>query len=309
MSITNPANRKTDQEKTIDFSKFIPLVTGGLIVLGITKLLFYYKLFNINVLSFLEFGEIITSFLDTVIALIACLSITSFLFIKIFNESKRVSEIEKDLQKNIEIIAEIKSKDEEFEIKDKRIEAFIQENLKPLEIHTEQSYKSLRGLFYVSLVIFVLIYAALFISYYPNWQTPLRIMFFGVFTMLCTFIFIKFYKKQNSILIRNILLVTILFMIAELLTIYTSITDYVSVKHNKCNQGTRIYFNNETFLKDSTHIHNSDSSTFYIGKTNNYIFVYSTKENTTSVYPMSSVIKIEIKSQDGFSWFKKLIDD
>jgi hypothetical protein len=48
---------------------YLPLLSGILIFLGVCRLSFYYKEFGINIINFLEIGEIITSFLDKIILL------------------------------------------------------------------------------------------------------------------------------------------------------------------------------------------------------------------------------------------------
>lgn len=81
---------KTDNSNGVSrLTSLIPLAFPLLIFLGVSRLYFYYITFHINIISFLDFGEIITSFLDITIISLFLLSImfgtlviSSFLIVK-----------------------------------------------------------------------------------------------------------------------------------------------------------------------------------------------------------------------------------
>lgn len=79
------------------FDKILKLssITGGLLVLcGILKLIFYYDTFGINIVDFISFSEILTSFLDDVNIIIIIVLTITIQSIFIFNHT--VGDLDKD---------------------------------------------------------------------------------------------------------------------------------------------------------------------------------------------------------------------
>jgi hypothetical protein len=66
-------------KSTFPLKDIIQFVSPLLILSGICKLWFYYSFFNINIIYFLKFGEIITSFFDFVIAFVFVMSMSLFI--------------------------------------------------------------------------------------------------------------------------------------------------------------------------------------------------------------------------------------
>lgn len=58
------------QENKTDFLKFIPFVLPLVILIGVARLVFYYQHFNLDILPFLDFSEILTSFLNDLIIIV-----------------------------------------------------------------------------------------------------------------------------------------------------------------------------------------------------------------------------------------------
>lgn len=59
-----------DENKDISFGKLLPYLGSFIIFLGITRLIFYYECFGVHITSYLEFSEIITSFLDIIVIVV-----------------------------------------------------------------------------------------------------------------------------------------------------------------------------------------------------------------------------------------------
>lgn len=70
--------------------KYSPIITAILIFTGFLKLYIYYDFFNIDIINYLDFSEIITSFLDDIVLLLSIiLPITTIvLFSAFFSKSK-----------------------------------------------------------------------------------------------------------------------------------------------------------------------------------------------------------------------------
>src|SRR5688572_22936951 len=64
LETTTLKNGSENKNRTI---QYLPYVGSFIIFLGVTRLIFYYSSFGINIVSFLEFSEIITSFLDIIV--------------------------------------------------------------------------------------------------------------------------------------------------------------------------------------------------------------------------------------------------
>lgn len=70
--------------------KYSPIITGILIFSGFLKLYIYYNFFSIDIINYLDFSEILTSFLDDIVLLftIVILVIIIVLFPTLFLKSK-----------------------------------------------------------------------------------------------------------------------------------------------------------------------------------------------------------------------------
>lgn len=272
-AITDDSLKKDN--KKIEYTQFIPFATAGLIFLGVSKLIYYYTYFGVNIVSFLEFGEIITSFLDFVVAM-------SFISVTLLTQ---------------------------FFTKDQRSSA---EALSESNKSSKKSKKS-----YYQIILFLLITVA-WLAYLiysmidlitSNWEAFLIIGLGLGMCVLTARLFYKLAQRQSINFLKHLFVGAMILITSEILIIFVAMFEYRQVKHHQKYLGTTITFNNETFIENGANKFSSDSSNFYIGKTNNYIFIHHKKKGTTSVYPMSSVLQIELKINNGEkNWILKLID-
>ena len=58
------------KDNSNNFSVLIPYLGSFIIFLGVIRLMFYYYSFNVRILNFLEFTEILTSFFDILLLVI-----------------------------------------------------------------------------------------------------------------------------------------------------------------------------------------------------------------------------------------------
>ena len=282
MSQNPPPNALNNEAKAIDYSKFIPFATAGLIFLGVSKLLIFYSLFGINILPFLDFSEIVTSFLDGIISL----TVGSVLFCLLFFGSTYNYKLEQDKVKK-----DLIEKTEEDDA------VFLSKKLKYLR----KRLFIFRAYGIISIIALILCYR--------NWKMVLITIVVITLVSFLAFFILGIYNKQTPKLIKDVSLIALILIGSEIGIILSTIYEYRLIKHDKKYFGTRIDLNKESIIKDSTHILLSDSSNFYIGQTNKYIFIHHMKDDRTSVYPISSVLKFDIKIKDHKNWLMKLIDD
>lgn len=273
ISPKTPQTSSSLDEISIDYSKLFPVITGMLIVLGISRLMLYYGYFGIRILSFLEFGEIITSFLDIILTIITS-SLFAWILLNIYSRKNK-------LKSKLPIAPSDKQNKEQYE-------AYLHEK----QNYLKEKKKLVRKYLFLAIASFLLLLVCIIMSL-GNYKMIIivAIVFAVVFTL--TFLFTIIYFKQKTKLIKDLCQIAIVFAMAEGFIIYITTSEYYRTKYDKKHIGTKITFNNEIQFKDSSHLFTSDSLNFYIGKTNNYIFIHHTKEDITSVYPMSTVMQID----------------
>lgn len=237
-------------------------VFGGpvLICMGIVKLFFYYSFFNIEITRFVTISEVLTYFTGDIVFYLS-LGVFTFIITYLTNNSHVIK-----YRRNF--ITFCKTDD-------------------PLIRLLKFAYTSR---FYVSLVLGLIFY---FISAYNKSYLS---EVFGYFLLINIIYFLislsiqeikrkdrnqKRLKKDNLIYeIYSYLLLRVLFLIF----IYTLI-EVQRVKHESR------YVNTQITLDDNSII--SDSTNFYIGNTNNYVFVFNKTQDRTSVFPMTRVRQID----------------
>ncbi len=63
----NKDEKKDPKSNNNDYSKLLVIAGPILVLFGVTKLIFFYLFFNIEIIKFLDFSEIITSFFNVVV--------------------------------------------------------------------------------------------------------------------------------------------------------------------------------------------------------------------------------------------------
>lgn len=257
---------KTNNPPELNISAYVPIVTSGLIFLGVSRLIFYYAFFSINILSFLDFGEIITSFLDTIVVSIVLV-----------------------LSLMLQFQPPYKKQDQNY--------------ASPLS----------KWQLYALLIIILMIAGALLYFFISITLKDLKfvkifIIYGGVGAIIIYF-FRRQYKNHRTKLIRQISFLGMILIGSEIFIMLLTIQEYRGVKINKKFEGTIIEFNKDTYLDDSSNIHISGKNSYYIGKTNNYLFIHHLDKKVTSVYPMSCVKRIDFKNRAVTkSWLSNLRD-
>jgi hypothetical protein len=241
-----PLNSTSNSNK-FEYTKFFPYVVPALILFGVSKLSFYYNYFNVSIISFLEFGEIITSFFNFIVSIF--ITIISLVVIIIISYSL-----------------------EDISIRNKRITGFLS--------------------------LFILLFALDFIA------LKMKLEYFGVGMILilpATIIMLyvvgnssEFPKRIDGI--KKLILVSLSFLSFMFIVWCGAFLDFDRVKNRKMYYGVRIsYLDSTVFI--------SDSNTYYIGNTSNYLFIYNQKENKTQVEKISTVKTIEFPKRRGLGYY------
>lgn len=249
----------SNKEATTRITQYLGYVGPLIIFLGMARLMSFYGAFGISIISYLEFSEIITSFFDIlffVVLIFACTSINNFL-------TRNKNDIEEADKRRQELLTEA------------------------------DPWKLLRLYFnYLGILIIsgLVVTIGCCVSHFLfNGITSLTLLiaitifiFFIIFTIVSIEIDRKHIHFQSSISRRWYIFLTL-----YCLTLIMGVTYYSSyqanlIKNDKSTFGVSIILdNNQKIISDSTN--------YYIGKTQNYLFIYHEALKTTDVFPMSRV--------------------
>jgi hypothetical protein len=238
----------------------LPYAGPVLIFLGILKLQLYYSAFDVSIILFLDFSEILTAFLGDVLVLAfycAMMLVGTFFTTPKFETSKT------GFVNNF--FAESSFK--------RRLSAFIKWAFFPwIFLLNAPFLLSIAILFFTKADISI----ALWVLFWNN--VSISIVFF-------VYEFRYRYRlrtgKDIDTWFANL---TLIFLIILSVLFQRVQSDVRLVKEQK-------KFANVTFTVGQRLI-KSDSSAYYIGNTRNYLFFYDQSKATTTVYPMSGISEI-----------------
>lgn len=237
-----------------DYLKLSPVLYALIVILSFIKLYIYYLFFNINISEFLSITEILIAFLDDMVYYVGIL-IFQLVFTYWLDEAGKSDYIKR---------ASLSKEERE-------------------KIYTSErkfgSWMS-RGaifLFYGLLTLFVIE------SYLTDWNEFIQnLMLVGFATsllLIALFAGGKTAKKiSKSTYIRTLIM---FFMYLTVISIYFPISNALRVKTN-----SKAHFSEITYKEE---IVKSDSTQFFIGKSDNYIFYYNKEKRQTTAFPLKDV--------------------
>jgi hypothetical protein len=242
--------KKEIKERKSLIQRTYPYVIPSLIFLGIARLSFYYARFNVNILLYLDFSEILTSFFDFIIVL----AVSSSIFVTIVSISTAL---------------EGKKKNEFLEI-----------------------------LFF--LISFGLGIALLYLIQHEIATDYILIIFgFSVAWMLIVVLYTTRVGDARTNEMGYKIFLFFFTLTSFIMAIWMATwLDTRSIKVYKRYLGVKIVYN------DTTKSLISDSTTYYIGNTSNYLFVYNQRDDVTTVQKMDNVKTIEFprRNPDSNIW-------
>ena len=256
-----------DEKQEPQLTLFLPFLGSFIVFLGMIRLTFYYSSFGIKIVSFLEFSEIVTSFFDILITVV---------IIGLFSVVQHFL---------------IKSKKEQDEKSSTR-KMIVEESSFWRRLPKYFSYFD--TYLYSGIAMLLVYWVWSFFNKAITNQTLLLIpvIFLGgmTFIILIIEIDVKHRQLSSNESVRQFYGILMLCLFLLILLIAMTKNEVNGVKEDKTFLGTTIKFDNDTVFV-------SDSSNYFIGKTQNYLFIYHEKDKSTDVYPMSQIKQIVFKQK------------
>ena len=255
-----------NKNKVISYSEIIPYMGAVIVFLGVTRLFFYYQSFGINIVSYLEFSEIITSFLHVMVIVVIFFMFSTIQ--SILQTGKSEHERKKQLKQDI-------LNEERFFV---RLWLY-------LKYHDYILFS-----FFAYLLIHITVWIILKKIYFQDFILLIAVYFGGfLLYVIASEVEVKHNQLKSSETAKRFseLLLTATFFVV--LTIWVTYQEVHSVKRDKITYGTSL------ILKDES-IYKSDSCNYFIGKTQNYVFFYDEDSKSTEVIPVSELKRMIINS-------------
>ena len=272
-----------------DSSVLIPFIGGYMILYGAINIITYYSQFSINIISYISFSEITIYFIkDIYVVLINLIILGILIFITVkFNntismESKANVELDNKMDKaesianeisELNIISDKINKIKEFESLISNIKSSKKQEIKKLN----------RWMIFFYIILVLSISSLLFILYRSysigSWGSFIPTFLGILVALLLSYLLTKFIPDTK-------ISIAIYFIVSLLLSSFLSAILY----SHEVIKGKNIGYN---FTVENIEI-KSDSTNFFIGKTDKFIFYYLSKEKKTIIYPSEKIQSITI---------------
>lgn len=246
-----------EKDKLISIGKYFP---AYLISIGSLKLIVFYKSFNIRIVEYIDFTEVLISFFDSVIFYTSVFILPMLLFWGFWGKSVG------------------KANAETFE---REVQFNFYQRIK-------NDFKRNKFGFIFGIII---LGSTIFLIFWGKWDENTIasfIMFPGLYISYFIIRELQFaYKQQYDYSIPPTYFNT--FLLLYLMTSYImsdTLKEATEIKHGYKFYGTEIQFDNETIK--------SDSIVTYVGQTRNYIFFYDLHNKESIIYPKNKLIKIKL---------------
>lgn len=251
-----------NEEKDIRPLQFLPYIGSLLILFGIFRLIVYYQGFGINIINFLDFSEILTSFLDIIVFSIIFI-VAALIQVQLYPVGQQLSEF------NSRNIWDKILKTEDF--------------LKRFVLYIKYAWPQMTALI---LVFFVQYIYGLFSLAQNDLKITALVIIGSIF-----YIFIKLeysYKKQKFEQSKNRIFfnfAVLHFAIVIIMLLFYSIWEIKHVKRDLAYKNVKIEFTDGQKIL-------SNDTIYYIGNTKNFAFIFNAKQNTTQVRAVSDIKSI-----------------
>jgi len=245
--------------KNISFSVLLPYLGSFIIFLGVTRLLFYYDSFGVRITNYLDFSEIITSFLDIIV-----IAVVLFVILTIQNllmwpkkEYDKKSILRQRLVDQKSFLRRLKLYFSYFDIIIFQLIGFLIVTFVWSFFNKDIDHKT-----YIYLIVF---YLAYFIFCIIKNEVDIKLR--------------QFNSYHTDKKIFRLLFYSLFFFGLTLIYTYSQVE---AVKEKKSTYGT-------TIILEDNRVFFSDSSNYFIGKTQGYLFYYHEKTKTTDIIPVSKL--------------------
>lgn len=263
----------TQIEDIKDNTNLIPFLGAYFILYGSVDLITFYREFNISIIHFINFSEIIFYFIrdlyiiiaHVILLFIAVIGFTYFKQKAVGNLETQIPQWREDGKKIRDILATIDKDNLKQEDERKIKEAENLTNRISEEVSSaEKRTKRIRIL--LLLAGLLIVGQLLWLTYEFGWQSGLR------------FIAPVFISFGIGFFVRDFRIFMVIYGLVSLLTsaYFNAISNANKVK-NGSNYGIDVEIDGKLIQ--------SDSSNFVIGKTEKYLFFYESKLKRTTAYP------------------------
>lgn len=246
-----------EKEKILEFMKFFPVY---MIFIGTLRLIIYYSAFNVSIINYIEFSEFLLSFFNS-FTLLVIMVILLILLIGLWGNDI-------GLENN------------------SVYQSYFNETFK---IRFKRDLKSASFIVSIFLIFWVIVSIIFF-------KTSIYRAIYALYLPLLSFIFFIYreirvanFKANNTDFPSTYINITIILIIATTTVIHDVLLDIDKVKFQ------HKYYNSKITLDDSIIV--SDSIQTYIGKTNDFIYVFNSSSNSSRVIPVTRVKEIELKKK------------
>jgi hypothetical protein len=263
-------------------SSFAPYVGAYFILYGAVDLITFYGEFNISIIHFITFSEIISYFIKdiTVILTHLLLLVLGVVLIKYFlinSFDKTLSDQDQmsiETDEAIELLKGVNTESPSPEEEERMLKAkTIFDKSKALKLTVKR--KLMLGKIILWLILLFIGTLLIFSAILYGWMG-----FFRIASPFALIVIINTYIKQAKT-------VYVVYGFCTLLTsaYFNAVMNAEKIKSGS-NYGLDFQIGNDVFKSDSTN--------FVIGKTENFMFYYRSKERNTIVYPASKIELIKI---------------
>ena len=235
-----------------------------MIFLGILRLSLFYQFFGVNIIYYLEFSEILTSFLDYIVFTLSVLLFAIFAFFLYMNE---------DILEE-KLAAETKIQLEPFLLK--RFLLFLKKN------------SGFIYLFLFTLLLFGSV-ALVIPGYYKD---LLYILGYYLVIIIFSFLVGEIFRKNESLpyAMQVSIICILLCFLSISITIFWTYSEVESIRRKKTNYGVILQLTNDQIMV-------SDSNNYYIGKTQNYVFFHHEIKQQTDIIPINRIKELNISTE------------
>ncbi|MGN6439081.1 MAG: hypothetical protein ACTHMM_21235 [Agriterribacter sp.] len=256
------------QEKGIfqNVLTFLPLFSAVLILMGFCYLSAYYDQFGINILSYLEFSEIILSFLNQVVLIIIA-SVIAYIV------SSTVNSLDKPLAANW----------------------LTEDTAKWQLLNKATSFKAAARLYYslykrtilsFARVTIVIIVLRVLVEGF-TWNTVRETVMWGV-SFLGAMIYIFESSRENGQLSSKAI-VTKGIIVLGLFSLYG--TYLVGQREAKKVMKQKGLYQTSLIFEDGKTFHSTETR-YFVGQTNNYLFIYDNEKKSAEIIPIREIKRI-----------------
>jgi hypothetical protein len=243
--------------------EYLPIFTICLLFFGYCNLFYYYKVFNIEIYSFITTTDILLSFLPIIVLITSMFYAT--ILIQLYETIKKTSS-------NIDI-----TETNDKPTKKQKIISWIRKNIYWIVC-----------IYYLPWLILSLILQFGF-HYKPYELTDIN-MFIDFIFLTIIYIGIALHERRSKILENPTI-------IAVFLVIFISVKigSYRSSEALKIKDGKGNYKKDHVSFQYQQKSIITNDTLVYVGETSSYLFLYNRNDSTTKVYPFSKIEDLTIK--------------